>query len=42
MFMYENITVKMSSFMGATIMVVDILIVLLTKSGNLSLQPKQN
>jgi membrane protease YdiL (CAAX protease family) len=41
MFISVNITVKMFSYLGAAIMVAAILIILLSKPGNLSLQPKQ-
>lgn len=41
MFMSANITVKMSSYLGAVIMIAAILIIILAKPGNLSLQPKQ-
>jgi uncharacterized protein len=41
MFMSANITVKMSSYMGAAIMIAAILIIILAKPGNLSLQLKQ-
>jgi hypothetical protein len=40
-FISANITVKMSSYLGAAIMVAAILIILLAKPGNFSLQPKQ-
>jgi uncharacterized protein len=41
MFMSANITVKMSSYLGATIMIAAILIIVIAKPHNLSLQPKQ-
>jgi len=41
MFMSANITVKMTSYLGATIMIGAILIILLTKKSNLSLIAKQ-
>jgi uncharacterized protein len=41
MFMSENITVRMSSYMGAAFMIAAILIILIAKRENLSLQLKQ-
>lgn len=41
MFMSENITIKMSSYMGAAIMIAAILIILIAKRDNLSFQVKQ-
>jgi uncharacterized protein len=41
MFMSANITVNMSSYIGATVMVAAILIIVLTKPRNLSSLPKQ-
>lgn len=41
MFISENITVKMSSYIGAAIMIAAVLIILIAKRDNLSLQLKQ-
>jgi hypothetical protein len=41
MFMSANITVKMSSYLGGAIMIATILIIILAKPKNLSLQLKQ-
>jgi uncharacterized protein len=41
MFISANITVKMSSYLGAAIMIGAILIIVIAKPRNLSLQPKQ-
>jgi membrane protease YdiL (CAAX protease family) len=41
MFMSENISAKMSSYLGAAIMIAAILIILITRPGNLSLSKKQ-
>lgn len=41
MFMSENITLEMSSYLGATIMIAVILIIVITKPANLSFRTKQ-
>ena len=41
MFISKNITVQMSTYLGVTIMIGAVIIILLTKPHNLSLMPRQ-